>query len=82
MDFAGLPVAAEFGAGPFAREDYLLRSTNEGVWLIGATAVPPVVEGRSRTRELASELSTSPRGQLVFLCPELEHVACGATAAC
>ena len=29
-DFGKLPVAAEFGAGPFEREDYVLRSAKDG----------------------------------------------------
>ncbi len=36
-DFAKLPFAAEFGSGPFAREDYVLRSGKDGVWLVGAS---------------------------------------------
>jgi hypothetical protein len=36
-DFARLPFALEFSAGPFAREDYLLRSTPHAVYLIGAS---------------------------------------------
>lgn len=29
-DFGKLPVAAEFGSGPFEREDYVLRSAKDG----------------------------------------------------
>ena len=36
-DFGKLPFAAEFGAGAFEREDYMLRSTKDGVWLVGAS---------------------------------------------
>ncbi len=36
-DFAKVPFAAAFGAGPFEREDYVLRSAKDGVWLVGAS---------------------------------------------
>ena len=36
-DFARLPFAVEFGAGPFEREDYVLRSRPDGLWLVGAS---------------------------------------------
>src|SRR3954468_12257382 len=36
-DFPKLPFAAAFGAGPFEREDYLLRSSPEALHLLGAT---------------------------------------------
>ncbi|HYE98156.1 MAG TPA: DUF4838 domain-containing protein [Planctomycetota bacterium] len=36
-DFAALPFRVEFGGGPLDREDYLLRSTGEGLYLLGAT---------------------------------------------
>ena len=36
-DFGKLPFAAAFGAGPFEREDYVLRSAKDGVWLVGAS---------------------------------------------
>ena len=36
-DFPRLPFAARFGTGPFEREDYLLRSTPQGLYLLGAT---------------------------------------------
>jgi hypothetical protein len=35
-DFAKLQLTADFPGGPFGREDYLLRSGKDGVWLIGA----------------------------------------------
>src|SRR6187549_2515594 len=35
-DFA-LPFKVEFGAGPFEREDYLLKSAPPSLYLIGAT---------------------------------------------
>ena len=38
-DFGKLPFAVEFGTGPFAREDYVLRSEKDGVWLVGASAL-------------------------------------------
>lgn len=36
-DFPGLPFPTRFGTGPFEREDYLLRSTAEGLYLLGAS---------------------------------------------
>ncbi len=36
-DFARLPFAATFGTGPLEREDYVLRSTDRGLYLVGAT---------------------------------------------
>lgn len=36
-DFAGLPSPPEFGTGPLEREDYLLRTHADGVWLLGAS---------------------------------------------
>jgi hypothetical protein len=36
-DFGNLPFPLAFGAGPFEREDYVLRSTKDGVWLVGAS---------------------------------------------
>jgi hypothetical protein len=36
-DFAKLPFEARFGTGPFEREDYVLRSTAQGLWLLGAS---------------------------------------------
>jgi hypothetical protein len=36
-DFPKLPFAQAFGSGPFEREDYLLRSRPEGLYLLGAT---------------------------------------------
>jgi hypothetical protein len=36
-DFAKLPFATDFGTGPLDREDYVLKSTSDGLWLIGAT---------------------------------------------
>lgn len=36
-DFAKLPFTHAFGAGPFEREDYILRSRPEGLYLLGAT---------------------------------------------
>ena len=36
-DFVKLPFKAEFPGGPHGREDYVLRSNKNGVWLIGAT---------------------------------------------
>ena len=36
-DFAKLPFAPQFGAGPFEREDYVLRSTDRGLFLLGAS---------------------------------------------
>ena len=36
-DFGKLPFLLTFGAGPFEREDYVLRSTKDGVWLVGAS---------------------------------------------
>ena len=36
-DFGKLPFAVAFGAGPFEREDYVLRSAKDGVWLVGAS---------------------------------------------
>lgn len=36
-DFAKLPFAVQFGAGPFEREDYVLRSTSQGLFLLGAS---------------------------------------------
>ena len=36
-DFAKLPFSPAFGAGPFEREDYVLRSAKDGVWLVGAS---------------------------------------------
>ena len=36
-DFVKLSFTAEFGSGPFEREDYVLRSTPQAVYLIGAT---------------------------------------------
>ncbi len=36
-DFGKLPFAAEFGNGAFEREDYVLRSGKDGVWLVGAS---------------------------------------------
>src|SRR5688572_16288220 len=36
-DFAALPFAASFGSGPFEREDYVLRSTPTGLYLLGAS---------------------------------------------
>jgi hypothetical protein len=38
-DFPKLPFAATFGNGPFAREDYLLRSAAGAMYLIGASEV-------------------------------------------
>ncbi|MDB6155358.1 MAG: hypothetical protein JWL90_3811 [Chthoniobacteraceae bacterium] len=35
-EFSGLPFKTKFGTGPFEREDYLLRSLPEGLYLIGA----------------------------------------------
>lgn len=37
QDFDKLPFAVEFGTGPFEREDYLLRSTEKGLYLLGAS---------------------------------------------
>ena len=36
-DFAKLPFAVQFGAGPFEREDYVLRSQPKGLYLLGAS---------------------------------------------
>jgi len=36
-NFAKLPVKADFPGGPYGREDYLLHSGRNGVWLIGAS---------------------------------------------
>lgn len=36
-DFAALPFEVHFEQGPFHREDYLLRSRRDGLWLLGAT---------------------------------------------
>jgi len=36
-DFTKLPFALQFGAGPFEREDYVLRSQPQGLYLLGAT---------------------------------------------
>ena len=36
-DFSKLPFKTEFGSGPFAREEYVLRSTSDGLWLVGAS---------------------------------------------
>ena len=36
-DFPKLPFAVEFGAGPFERENYVMRTTKDGVWLVGAS---------------------------------------------
>lgn len=37
-DFSAVPFGdVQFGSGPFAREEYLLRSTPEGLYLLGAT---------------------------------------------
>jgi len=36
-DFQNLPVTPEFGAGVFEREDYLLKSQPQGLYLLGAT---------------------------------------------
>ncbi len=36
-DFAKLPLATQFGSGPFEREDYLLRSHADGLYVLGAT---------------------------------------------
>ena len=38
-DFAKLPFPAEFGSGPFEREDYVLRSQPGALFLIGASEV-------------------------------------------
>lgn len=35
-EFTRLPFTAAFGSGPFEREDYLLRSTTGGLFLLGA----------------------------------------------
>lgn len=37
VDFAKLPFAVRFGTGPFEREDYVLRSSAQGLWLLGAS---------------------------------------------
>jgi Domain of unknown function (DUF4838) len=37
QDFTALPFEASFGDNPFRREDYLLRSRKDGVWLLGAS---------------------------------------------
>jgi len=36
-DFARLPFEVRFGAGPFEREDYVLRSLPQGLYLVGAS---------------------------------------------
>jgi hypothetical protein len=36
-DFSALPFEAKFGDGPFEREEYALRSTSSGLYLLGAT---------------------------------------------
>jgi hypothetical protein len=36
-DFTALPVKAEFGSGPFDREDYVLQSRANGLYLLGGT---------------------------------------------
>ena len=36
-DFTKLPFAVEFGAGPFVREDYVLRSQPKALYLVGAS---------------------------------------------
>src|SRR5687768_8393541 len=36
-DFAKLPFKLEFEAGPFAREQYLLRTTDNALYLLGAS---------------------------------------------
>jgi len=36
-DFTKLPFAPQFGAGPFERENYVLRSHPRGLYLLGAT---------------------------------------------
>ncbi len=36
-DFAELPFQVPFGSGSFDRDDYLLRSTDRGLYLLGAT---------------------------------------------
>lgn len=36
-DFSALPVQPAFPGGAFGREDYLLRSAADGVWLLGAS---------------------------------------------
>ncbi len=36
-DFSAIPFSVTFGSGPFQREDYLLRSGTEGLYLLGAT---------------------------------------------
>ena len=35
--FGGLPVATAFKGGPLDREDYIITSRHNGIWLIGAT---------------------------------------------
>jgi hypothetical protein len=37
VDFARLPFEVQFGAGPFEREDYVLRSQSRGLYLLGAS---------------------------------------------
>lgn len=36
-DFAQLPIPVQFDSGPFEREDYVLRSHPQGLYLLGAT---------------------------------------------
>ncbi|CAN5457002.1 hypothetical protein BH23VER1_BH23VER1_00390 [soil metagenome] len=36
-DFEALPLEADLPSGPFERESYVLRSTGDGLWLIGAS---------------------------------------------
>ncbi|NQU12117.1 DUF4838 domain-containing protein, partial [bacterium] len=36
-DFPGLPLPVSFSGGPFGREEYVLQSSGNGVWLLGAT---------------------------------------------